>query len=119
MKHVHMWSRDVSKDFCTPVINEVCSGSKEGKFGGKTHAQKNFSYCSLFLRTVTTIATVRDNYRYYYDLQLQGGQDHLPCFFVSVCMVCMHMAMDALAEAGAVITNSTLIKRNFWYIISL
>ena len=22
----------VSKDFCTPVINEVCSGSREGKF---------------------------------------------------------------------------------------
>ena len=22
----------VSKDFCTPVINEVCSGSQEGKF---------------------------------------------------------------------------------------
>ena len=23
------------KDFCTPAINEVCSGSKEGKFGGR------------------------------------------------------------------------------------
>ena len=28
----------VSKDFCTPVIKEVCNGSKEGKLGGRTHA---------------------------------------------------------------------------------
>ena len=26
----------VSNDFCTPVINEVCSGSQEGKFWSKT-----------------------------------------------------------------------------------
>ena len=32
----------VLKDFCTPVINEVYSDSKEGKFGGRTCAQKNF-----------------------------------------------------------------------------
>ena len=25
----------VSKDFCTPVINEVYSGSQEGKFWGR------------------------------------------------------------------------------------
>ena len=31
----------VSKDFCTPVINEVYSGSQESKFWGRAHAQKN------------------------------------------------------------------------------
>ena len=30
----------VSKDFCTPVINEVCSGSQEGKFSGRTSGKK-------------------------------------------------------------------------------
>ena len=40
----------VSKDFCTAVINEVCSGSQEGKFWGRTHAQKN----SQLLLIVTT-----------------------------------------------------------------
>ena len=28
----------VSKDLFTPLIKEVCSGSKGGKFGGRTHA---------------------------------------------------------------------------------
>ena len=33
----------VSKDFCTPVINKVCSDRQatEGKFWGRAHAQKN------------------------------------------------------------------------------
>ena len=28
----------VSKDFCTPVIDEVCSGSQEGKFWDRVRA---------------------------------------------------------------------------------
>ena len=31
----------VSKDFCTPVIDEVCSGNQEGKFWDRVRAQKN------------------------------------------------------------------------------
>ena len=54
----------VSKDFCTPVINVVCSGSQEGKFEGRTCAQKNVSYCSLLLQTGTIMATVRDSHHY-------------------------------------------------------
>ena len=64
----------VSKDFCTPVINEVCSGSKDKKFWGRTHAQKNFSCCSLLLKTGTTMTTVRDS-RHYSNNLLQGGLD--------------------------------------------
>ena len=30
----------VSKDFCTPVINEVCSGSQEGKFADRIRVEK-------------------------------------------------------------------------------
>ena len=61
----------VSKDFCIPVINEVCSGN-QGKFWGRTHAQKNVSYCSLLLQTETITATMRDSRHYSNDL-LQGG----------------------------------------------
>ena len=72
----------VSKDFCTPVINEVCSGSQEGKFWGRTRVQKNISYCSLLLQTGTIMATVRDSCYYSNDL-LQGGlEDRLLHFFV-------------------------------------
>ena len=53
------------KDFCTPVIIEVCSGSREGKFWDRTRAQKNFSYCSLLLHTGTITATVRDSHHYF------------------------------------------------------
>ena len=28
------------QDFCTPIINEVCSVSQEGKFWGRTHPRK-------------------------------------------------------------------------------
>ena len=85
----------VSKDFCTPVINEVCSGSQEGKFGGRTSG-KNFSYCSLLLQTGIITATVRDSLHYSNDL-LQGGlKDCLLHFFVFGC---------SLAEACAVIMN--------------
>ena len=100
----------VSKDFCTPVINEVCSGSQEGKFWGRTCVQKNVIYCSLLLQTGTITATVRDSHHYSNDL-LQGAlEDRLLHF--------SYMAVP-LAEACAVITNSTLIQGNFWYIMSL
>ena len=62
----------LSKDFCTPVINVVCSDSQEGKFEGRTCAQKNVSYCSLLLQTGTITATVRDSHHYSNDL-LQGA----------------------------------------------
>ena len=61
VKSYSICRHNVLKDFCTPVINEVGSGSKEGKFGGRPHAQKNFSCCSLFLWTVIITATVRDS----------------------------------------------------------
>ena len=93
----------VLKDFCTPLINKACSGSKEGKFGGRTRAQRNFSRCLLFLRTVTITATVRDSHQYSNDL-LQGGLKDRHHFFVYV---------RSLPEAGTVITNSTLIQGNF------
>ena len=93
----------VSKDFCTPVINVVCSGSQEGKFEGRTCAQKNVSYCSLLLQTGTITATVRDSHHYSNDL-LQGAlEDRLLHF--------SYMAVS-LAKACAVITNSTLIQGN-------
>ena len=38
----------VSKDICTPVINEVCSGSKEREFGGRTRAQKTSAVARCF-----------------------------------------------------------------------
>ena len=72
----------VSKDFCTPVINEVCSGSQEGKFWGRTRALKNVSYCSLLLQTETSIATVRDSRHYSNDLLQDGFEDRLLYFFI-------------------------------------
>ena len=30
----------VSKDFCTPIFNEVCSGSQEGKFWGRKRPRR-------------------------------------------------------------------------------
>ena len=66
--------------------------------------------CSLFLRTVTTTATVRDSCQYSNDL-LQGGlEDRLLCFFIYGRL---------LAEIDAVITNSTFMQGNLWYINSL
>ena len=94
----------VSEDFCTPVINGVCSGSQEGKFEGRKCAQKNVSCCSLLLQTGTITDPVRDSHQDSNDL-LQGGlEDHLLHF--------SYMAVP-LAEACAVITNSTLIQGNF------
>ena len=72
----------VSKDFCTLVINEVSSGSQEGKLCGRTCAQKNFSCCLLLLQTGTITATVRDS-RHYSNNLLKGGlKDCLLHFFV-------------------------------------
>ena len=50
-QELHSWTPCVRR-FHTPVINEVCSGSQEGKFWGKTVVQK-VSHCSLLLQTVT------------------------------------------------------------------
>ena len=84
----------VSKDFCTPVINGMCSGSQEGKFEGRTCAQKNISYCSLLLQTGTITATVRDSHHYSNDL-LQGGlEDHLLHFFIYGRSACWSLCCD-------------------------
>ena len=56
------------------------------------------------------MATVEDTRHYSNDL-LQGGFEDLLLEF-------LYMAIP-LAKACAVITNSTLIQGNFWYIISL
>ena len=93
----------VSKDFCSPVINEICSGSQEGKFGGRTCAQKNFSYCLLLLQTGTITATIKDSHHYSNDL-FQGGLED--------CLLHSFVYGGSLAEACAVITNSTLIQGN-------
>ena len=83
----------VSKDFCIPVINEVCSGS-QGKFWGRTHAQKNVSYCSLLLQTETITATMRDSRHYSNDL-LQGGlEDCLLYLFVYGCSAYWSLCCD-------------------------
>ena len=47
-----IYGHHVLKDFCTTVIDEVCSGSQEGRFWDRTRAQKNVSaiarcYCRL------------------------------------------------------------------------
>ena len=99
------------KRFLYSSINEVYSGSQEGKFGSRTHVPKNFSCCSLLLQIGTITATVRDSHHSNDLPGLQGGlNDRLLHFFVYD---------RSLAEACTVITNSTLIQRNFWYIISL
>ena len=67
----------VLKDFCTTVINEVCSGSQEGKFWGRTHAHKNVSHCSLLLQTGTFTGTVRDSCHYSNKLFQGGLEDRL------------------------------------------
>ena len=100
----------VSKYFCTPVINEVCSGSQEEKFWGRTRAQNNVSYCSLLLQTRTVTVTLRNSRHFSNDLLQDGLKDHLHFLYIAI----------ALAEAYcAVIINSTLIQGNFWYNISL
>ena len=100
----------VSKDFCTPVINEVCSDSKGGKFGGRTRVQKKFQLLLTIFTDWLITATVRDSCQYSNDLLQDELKDCLLHFFVYG---------HSLAEACAVITNSTLMQRNFWYIISL
>ena len=55
-------------------------------------------------------ATTRDGCQYSNDL-LQGG--------LEVCQLHFYVYGCSLADAGTVITNSTLMQGNFWYIISL
>ena len=74
----------VSKDFCTTVINEVCSGSQERKFGGRTRAQKNFSYC-LLLQTGTIIAMYCNSHHYSNHLLQDRLEDRLLHFFAYGC----------------------------------
>ena len=72
----------VSKHFCTPVINQAWSGSQEGKFEGRTCAQKNSSYCSLLLHTGAITAIYYKSHHYFNDL-LQGGlKDRLLHLFI-------------------------------------
>ena len=84
----------LSKDFCTPVINGVCSGSQEGKFEGRTCAQKNVRYCLLLLQTGTITAALRDSHHYSNNL-LQGGlKDRLLYFFTYGCSTCWSFCCD-------------------------
>ena len=89
----------VSKDICAPVSNEVCSGSKQREFWGRTCVQKNFSYCSLLLQTGNITTTVRDSPHYSNDL-LQGGLKDRLLYFLYMAVM--------FAKACAVITNLTL-----------
>ena len=83
----------VSKDFCTPIINEVCSGSQEGKFWRRTHPRK-VSYCPLLLQTGTITATVRDS-RHYFNNLLQGElEDGILHFFIYGCSACWSLCWD-------------------------
>ena len=83
---------------------------KKGNFGIGHVPRKMVSYCSLLLQTGTITATVRDSHHYSNDL-LQGGLEDYLLYF-------SYMAVP-LAEAYAVITNSTSIQGHFWYIIFL
>ena len=82
----------VLKDFCTTVINEVCSGSQEG---GRTRAQKNVSHCSVLLQTGTFTGTVRDSCHYSNKL-LQGDLEDRLLFFSYVygCSACWSLCCD-------------------------
>ena len=78
----------VLKDFCTALINEVCSGSQEGNFWDRTHAQKNVSYCSSLLQSGTIMATVRDSHHYSNDLLQDGLEDCLLYFLYMAVPLC-------------------------------
>ena len=105
----------VSKDFYTPVINEmlvytqenenphdlaVCNGRKEEKFGGRTRAQKNLSCLLTVLWIGIITATTRNSCQYSNDL-LQGR--------FKVCRLHVFVYGCSLADTGTVITNSTLM----------
>ena len=114
MEHVHtvvkscVCRHHVSKDFSTPVINEVCVAVKKGSL---VVEHMPFRCCLLLLQTETIMATVRASCHYSNDL-LQGGlEDHLLHFFIYYDC--------SLAESCAVITKSTLVQGNFWHIILL
>ena len=98
----------VSKDFCTPVINEVCSGSQEEKFWDRTRAQNNVSYCSLLLQIRTITVTLR--YSHHFPMTYSRMDLKIICTILYIAV--------ALAEAYAVIINLTFIQGNFWYNIS-
>ena len=83
---------------------------KKGNFGVGHVSRKMVSYCSLLLQTRTITATVRDSRHYSNDLFPGGLEDYLLYFS---CMAVL------LAEAYAVIMNSTSIQGHFWYIIFL
>ena len=97
----------MSKDFCIPMINEVCSDSEEGKFDGRTHAQENFNCCSLFLWTGTITATVRD----------RSVFQRLMYSRVDLKITSHTFSYGRLfAEAGAVIAKSTLMQGNISFL---
>ena len=79
---------------------------KKGSIG-VGHVPRKSSYCLLLLQTT---ATIRDNCHYSNDL-LQGGLEDCLLHFLYMAVL--------LAEICAMITNSTLIQGNFWYITSL
>ena len=81
---------------------------EKGNFGIGHVPRKMVTYCLLLLQTVTITATVRDSHHYSNDLC--GLEDYLLYF--------SYMAV-LLAEACAVITNSTSMQEHFWYIIFL
>ena len=89
VEHVHMCTRATFADtMCQKIsvlqyiLNEVCSGSQEGKFWGWARSQKNFSYCSLLLQTGTITATVSVSHHYSNDLFQSGLEYHLLHSFV-------------------------------------
>ena len=90
--------------YSTPVINEVSSGNQEEmqerKFGGRTHVQENFGYCSFLLQT-GTITAVRDTYCYS-DLLQDGLKDHLHLF---IC--------DWICEKGSYTRNYKYLEIQF------
>ena len=95
----------VSKHFCTPVINQVCSGSQEGKFEGRTCAQKNSSYCSLLLHTeLLRLYTIRA-------IIIPMTYSRVDSNIVSY--IFSYMAVHLHVEACTVITKSYLIQGNF------
>ena len=110
MDEICIRGHHVSKDFCTPIINEVCNGSQEGNFWGRPHPRKKsviarcyykLELSQLLYGTAVIISTTYSRV----DLKI-------------VSYTFSYMAVP-LAEVCAVITNSTLIQGNFWYIISL
>ena len=94
----------VSKHFCTPVINEVCSGSQGGKFEGRTCAQKTPAiarcyYTLELLRPYTVRAIIIPMTYSRVDSKI-------------VSYIFSYMAVHLHVEACTVITKSNLIQGN-------